>query len=136
MIRSACLVCGVPIPTGQSRCAEHLGIKYRQKSSCVECGASITGGPYCDAHEPKRPEASRAKYRSAYRDPKYHREKQAALTRSRGACELCGRSVTRLEVDHIIPLRDGGTNTRANLQVLCQPCHQAKTRRDRRRRRL
>lgn len=134
MIRSACLVCGRPIPAGSSRCPEHSEVKYRTRSSCVECGTPITGGPYCEAHKPKPRESSRAAYRAGYRDPNYHRERQAALTRSKGACELCGRRVARLEVDHIVPLRDGGANTRANLQVLCQPCHQAKTRVDRRRR--
>lgn len=133
MIRSACLVCGRPIPTGSSRCPEHAETKYRTRSSCVECGTPIIGGPYCEAHKPRPRESSRASYRAGYRDPNYHREKQAALTRAKGACERCG-SGGRLEVDHIVPLRDGGANTRANLQVLCQPCHKAKTRVDRRRR--
>ena len=134
MIGSACLVCGCRIPVGTSRCEEHAETKYRTRSSCVECGAPIMGGPYCEAHKPRPKERDRAAYRSGYRDPNYHREKQAALTRSKGACERCGDTAGRREVDHIVPLRDGGANTRANLQVLCQACHKAKTRVDRRRR--
>ncbi len=32
------------------------------------------------------------------------------------------------EVDHIVPLSRGGSDTRANKQGLCVPCHAAKTR--------
>ena len=40
-------------------------------------------------------------------------------------CGLAGRDF--LEVDHIKPLADGGTDDDANLQPLCKPCHAAKT---------
>lgn len=31
------------------------------------------------------------------------------------------------DVDHVTPLRRGGTNDPANLQALCHPCHSRKT---------
>ncbi|MGF6877380.1 HNH endonuclease [Paraburkholderia sp. MM5477-R1] len=34
------------------------------------------------------------------------------------------------EVDHIVPLFRGGTDAPGNLQSLCVPCHEAKTRDD------
>jgi 5-methylcytosine-specific restriction protein A len=34
------------------------------------------------------------------------------------------------QVDHIKPLFKGGTDAPANLQSLCVPCHEAKTRAD------
>jgi hypothetical protein len=37
----------------------------------------------------------------------------------------CGDRAT--EVDHIIEVARGGTNTIDNLQPLCKPCHLAKT---------
>jgi len=37
----------------------------------------------------------------------------------------CGDRAT--EVDHIIEVARGGTNTIDNLQPLCKPCHMAKT---------
>lgn len=134
MIRSACLICGTRIPAGTSRCEAHEGQSLKGASSCVTCGDRATTGPYCPAHVPQRPEATRAAYRAGYRDPAYYRERQATLNRARGVCESCG-TPAKLQVDHIVPLRDGGTNTRANLQALCVPCHEAKTRGDRRRRR-
>jgi 5-methylcytosine-specific restriction endonuclease McrA len=40
-------------------------------------------------------------------------------------CMYCGDRAT--EVDHIIEVARGGTNTIDNLQPLCKPCHMAKT---------
>lgn len=40
-------------------------------------------------------------------------------------CMYCGEIAT--EVDHILELDAGGSNTLDNLQPLCKPCHQAKT---------
>jgi 5-methylcytosine-specific restriction protein A len=45
-------------------------------------------------------------------------------------CAERGRAVPAVEVDHIQPLRDGGDNSRENLQPLCCACHDAKTMRD------
>ncbi len=132
MIGKACLRCGRRVPDGQP-CPSCQGQRYQLPSSCIECGARATSGPYCEEHKPKPKESSRASYRKGYRDPAYYRERQAALNRARGACELCG-AIGKLEVDHIVPLRDGGQNRRENLQAVCVPCHQLKTRADRRRR--
>jgi 5-methylcytosine-specific restriction endonuclease McrA len=40
-------------------------------------------------------------------------------------CLMCGDRAT--DVDHIIELAAGGTNTIDNVQPLCKPCHRAKT---------
>lgn len=48
-------------------------------------------------------------------------------------CRHCmerGRLTPAVEVDHIRPLRDGGTNDRENLQCLCREHHMEKTIRD------
>jgi hypothetical protein len=37
-------------------------------------------------------------------------------------CQICG-SVNNLEIDHIIPVCQGGQNTEENLRVLCQTCN-------------
>ena len=49
---------------------------------------------------------------------------------AQGHCQSCGWRLhpgTRWEVDHIIPVALGGTESPHNLQVLCKACHGAKT---------
>lgn len=50
----------------------------------------------------------------------------AAITARDGAsCQPCG-GTERLVLDHVIPIRWGGTNDLANLQVLCHHCNSVK----------
>ena len=43
-------------------------------------------------------------------------------------CERCRRTNTRIYVDHIVEIRDGGPALdRSNLQGLCGSCHAKKT---------
>lgn len=41
-------------------------------------------------------------------------------------CQHCG-STDRLELDHTIPLAEGGEDTLENTAWLCHPCHAIKT---------
>lgn len=130
-----CLICGRRVVGGKSRCPEHENQKNRLQTACAVCGRA-SSSDYCDEHEPTN-EANRLKaqpFRAAYRDPLYHRNRQAAKNRAGGKCERCGRADMPLECDHIVALRDGGTNDRTNLIMLCRPCHLSKTTADRRRR--
>lgn len=45
-------------------------------------------------------------------------------------CKHCSVALRRGEVDHIIPLKDGGTEDDSNCQLLCTDCHLVKTRKD------
>lgn len=51
------------------------------------------------------------------------------------ACITNGHVTPGAQVDHIIPIAEGGTHARTNLQHLCEPCHKAKTLRDMQRQR-
>ena len=42
-------------------------------------------------------------------------------------CNEKGRMTPATEVDHIVPLRKGGTHKGDNLQSLCKSCHSKKT---------
>ena len=42
-------------------------------------------------------------------------------------CEEEGRTALATELDHIIPLWEGGHESEANRQGLCEDCHKAKT---------
>ena len=45
-------------------------------------------------------------------------------------CESKGRITAATEVDHVIPLHQGGTDDFDNLQALCHDCHAEKTAQD------
>lgn len=50
-----------------------------------------------------------------------------------GLCQECrrqGKTTVGSDVDHIVPLEQGGTNEQSNLELLCEPCHKAKTARE------
>lgn len=42
-------------------------------------------------------------------------------------CRAMNKTTLASEVDHIIPLANGGTNKESNLQGLCHSCHVIKT---------
>jgi len=47
--------------------------------------------------------------------------RKAVIAREHGRCKLCGKPGT--DIDHI----EGSSNKMENLQLLCRPCHNAKT---------
>jgi 5-methylcytosine-specific restriction enzyme A len=51
------------------------------------------------------------------------------LARDNYRCLMCGRSkdVIPLQVDHVIPVAEGGTDELSNLATLCQPCNNGKS---------
>ena len=46
--------------------------------------------------------------------------------RDRGVCYQCGSTGNR-QVDHVMPVSQGGTHTLANMAVICDRCHEVKT---------
>ncbi|MGE0583468.1 MAG: HNH endonuclease [Steroidobacteraceae bacterium] len=55
------------------------------------------------------------------------------LARDQGLCQAClktGRTTPATQVDHIRPKATGGTDEPSNLQSLCRPCHDEKSRRE------
>lgn len=52
------------------------------------------------------------------------------LKRDNGLCLVCrdaGRLTLAQHVDHITPKAEGGTDDESNLQSICEPCHNEKT---------
>ena len=54
------------------------------------------------------------------------------LLRDGYRCRVCGRVGVEMEVDHIMPLYQGGAESDENRQVLCGDCHRAKSEREER----
>lgn len=53
--------------------------------------------------------------------------------RAEPLCRHClakGKTTAATVPDHIVPLSRGGTDDDANIQCLCEACHQAKTAKD------
>lgn len=58
------------------------------------------------------------------------KDRTSIKARDNNMCQECKRhGVTRLghEVDHTIPLWDQGSDAASNKQLLCDPCHEAKS---------
>lgn len=130
----SCTQCGRRTPDGSSRCEQHK-VASRRNRPCLVCGIASAGN-YCPTHLPAVDEAernARNPYRRAYKSAEYARNRQIRFERSRGRCNSCNIALdpAEWECDHIVPLKDGGTNALENLVVLCKPCHRAKTQRDR-----
>ena len=49
---------------------------------------------------------------------------KVAKAQAQGTCQICGRTNTTLQADHIVPVSRGGTNNAGNLRMVCVPCHQ------------
>jgi 5-methylcytosine-specific restriction protein A len=45
-------------------------------------------------------------------------------------CNSVGRTAAAEQVDHVIPLSNGGADDESNFQSLCVPCHKEKTARE------
>jgi 5-methylcytosine-specific restriction endonuclease McrA len=43
-----------------------------------------------------------------------------------GRCSICADTLIRWEIDHIVPLSKGGSNTRQNIQITCCRCNRSK----------
>jgi len=71
-------------------------------------------------------------YRLLETDPVPDSLRFQVLKESGGRCALCGitKKDSPLDVDHIIPRARGGSNDKANLQVLCSKCNRTKKDKD------
>ena len=75
-----------------------------------------------DEPEPRQMPAPR----SDGRKPLSIRKRFFVLKRDRYRCRMCGRSGVELEVDHKIPVAQGGSDALDNLQALCFDCNRGK----------
>lgn len=89
----------------------------------------LSDGLYCAEHKRE----ANARYNKFERDPASNKRYGRGWKRIRDRhmqahplCEECskaGRLTPAVEVHHILPLANGGTNVDANLMSLCHACH-------------
>lgn len=60
----------------------------------------------------------------------WRRLRAQILLRDLYTCQECGLVSERLEVDHTVPVSQGGTDDPSNLRAMCSPCHRVKTARE------
>lgn len=105
--------------------------------TCTVCGRrGIGASGRCELHPPPARILTQP-YRRGYATGEHRRNRRLCLERAGGICAICGGPLgEQPNVDHIVPLRDGGGNEPGNLQATCPRCNQLKKRIDARRRRL
>ncbi len=72
-----------------------------------------------------------------YKSKEWRAKRIRILTRDAFICRICGRvtSGPSANVDHVVPLEDGGSDADENLQTLCRSCHGRKTSAEQRKKR-
>jgi 5-methylcytosine-specific restriction protein A len=99
--------------------------------SCVKCGRPAKGS-YCEEHEPKPWQTSRRKERRQVSGWEEQRRARRVLERYMHCCWRCGR-LGATQVDHVVPLAEGGADDESNLAPIHESCHRQKTQAEARR---
>lgn len=95
---------------------------------CVICGAPLPAGKqrYCS-------DACFNSYFTMRLPWRWNKVRTKVFTRDDYTCQHCGQQLhySQLEADHKLPVSLGGEEfSLDNLQTLCGPCHEEKTKRD------
>ena len=131
--RRFCRYCGEEVPKGRLYwcCAEHVhlalvecdpnyqrnAVKKRDKGVCADCGTDTV-------------ELKRLVMELVIRSrPEYDQRGFGDHTRMYDVLQGLGfkRNQSLWEMDHIVPVIEGGQNTLDNLRTLCVPCHKRDT---------
>lgn len=103
----------------------------RAASICLVsgCTSPTARDGRCGDHQLRR-SWDRVSARNASRPADWSSRRVRVLTRDRWRCQRCGAR-SELEVDHLVPVAQGGSWEPENLWTLCRGCHRMKTYRDR-----
>lgn len=107
----------------------------KPSTPCRKCKAAHNNrNGYCDEHQSlsvgwfkRRSKAKQTRNGSTRR---YRKEREAILIRDNYLCQPCKRNglfVAAVEVDHIVPEAEGGSDEPSNKQGICLYCHKVKT---------
>lgn len=105
---------------------------------CPNLVTSMKYQGYCEQHKDKAGWFANEKAKGNRHQRGYGKDWQIlrlqALKRDAYLCQPCkakGKYIKATTVDHIKAKEHGGTDALRNLQSLCEPCHRAKTARER-----
>ena len=65
--------------------------------------------------------------KNSKKNPRIIIDREAFIRKHKSICITCNLPSTNFEIDHIIPLCNGGSNEEYSLQLLCKNCHEIKT---------
>ena len=99
--------------------------------ACVKCGIPSTGS-YCPEHQPKPWATSTRKQRLKVSSSEERRRAKRVMARYLGACHWCGNPGAT-QIDHVVPLAEGGPDDETNLLPIHDHCHREKTQAEARR---
>jgi len=120
-----------------SNCSNKIPMQKGSGGYCDECADEVVSKcSVAGCGNDVRYDAKKCAECREEREPNYQRTKrpdnEERLNRiqlkQQPACEKCGDKAT--DVDHIVPLREGGKDNLRNRQSLCKSCHSRKTARE------
>lgn len=90
--------------------------------------ARAAGSTYYDEALLRRVREARRRARKMKGSGSYTKEDVVSLLREqRGRCAYCRKDITKqYAVDHVVPVRLGGSSNRSNLQLTCRICNSSK----------
>ena len=90
------------------------------------CHNLSTSG-YCEKHEAEGKPWAKKNEVKRLRGRKGQARRKRIAERDGFVCQICGRVTARGIADHVIALAFGGADTEEQMQWLCVPCSDAKT---------
>jgi len=90
---------------------------------CAEVGCyQMIEGSRCDKH--KRRERPDAEHHKFYESRAWRSFRKSYAASHPKRCSMCLRHTTKVALDHIVPILQGGERFRVdNVRWLCFPCH-------------
>jgi 5-methylcytosine-specific restriction protein A len=94
--------------------------------ACAICGIPSTGS-YCPKHKPKPWASSKRRERMGISGGAWGTLRRKVLARDMGCCYLCGE-LGAGQVDHLVEVARGGSNSLSNLASCHPACHERRHR--------
>ncbi len=114
-----------------------MAIRPLKPCNAPGCGALVRGARYCEKHQHLSAAwaTSKRAERTGLSGRPWRRLRDQILRRDSYLCQCdeckrLGRLLPANEVDHVIPLSQGGSDSPDNLRAINRDCHRAKTQRE------